>query len=100
MFKSSKCVFFLFRLLASWTTPVMPFTWNMWYAVLLTFLITCVGLVIAKRGSFDGIFITVFGVMIAQVSYCITITKNINNKLIGKSLDTNQTALIIWCTHY
>nr|QRF71033.1 ionotropic receptor [Semiothisa cinerearia] len=53
------------RVLASWAMPLLPFTWNMWYAVLMTLLFASLGLSMAK-GSFDGTLITVFGVMISQ----------------------------------
>nr|ARO70543.1 antennal ionotropic receptor 41a-2 [Dendrolimus punctatus] len=57
------------RLLPSWELPFLPFSWYMWYAVILTFIFASIGLIIAKRCSADQVFLTVFGILISQSHY-------------------------------
>ncbi|CAB3243457.1 unnamed protein product [Arctia plantaginis] len=58
------------RLLSSWEMPLMPFTWYLWAAVIITFFYSSIGLLIAEGFYLDSHpFLTVFGMMIAQSQF-------------------------------
>ncbi|XP_068630673.1 glutamate receptor ionotropic, delta-1-like [Battus philenor] len=54
------------RLLASWETPFLPFSFYMWIAIIFTFVYASVALTIAQGCSAKNVFLTTFGVMVTQ----------------------------------
>ncbi|CAK1604258.1 unnamed protein product [Parnassius mnemosyne] len=54
------------RLLASWETPFLPFSFYMWIAIIFTFIYASVALIIAQGCCAKNVFLTTFGMMISQ----------------------------------